>query len=97
MKPHSQNELFGPETIPTVSGKQRNLIDLIEAGSRKKITPIPIDHASPNQRARLALDTKYRDLLTDRLDFRRLVTYVPNKTSPSTIGLNTKRDFRGNW
>ncbi len=88
-----QDELFSPGTIPSNVGNQLCLLDLAVEEARKKITPLPIDFSSPNQKARATLETKYRDLLTDRLDFRQLVTYVPNKTIPVYNWFKYKEGF----
>src|SRR6266704_683109 len=76
MKRSKQDELFSPGTIPSNVGNQLCLLDLAVEAARKKIAPLSIDYSSPNQKARATLETKYRALLTDRLDFRQLVTYV---------------------
>lgn len=60
---------------------------------RAKVTVIPIDYASDEQRHRAALENKYRSCLQVRLEARRLVTYVPNKTLPVYNWFKFKEGF----
>jgi hypothetical protein len=93
MSEPNQNELFPPGTIPVAAGKQLYLLDPATIVERRKITPLPVDYSSPSQKARAALEDKYRDLLVERPDFRRLVTYVPNKQIPVYNWFKYKEGF----
>jgi len=93
MRRSKQDELFSPGTIPSNVGNQLCLLDLAVEAAHKKVTLLPIDYSSPNQKARATLETKYRALLSDRLDFRQLVTYVPNKTIPVYNWFKYKEGF----
>ena len=87
-----QDELFAPGGVATIAGKQLCLLDPI-AAKRGKITPLPVDISSPAHKARATLEAKYRDVLVHRLDFRRLVTYVPNKDIPVYNWFKYKEGF----
>jgi len=73
--------------------QQLALIELPDVVSRQKVTPLPLDESSPAQRERIRLENKYRDLLELRLDWRRLVTYVPNKDLPVYSWFKYKEGF----
>ena len=59
----------------------------------RKITPLPIISDAPSQRERLRLSKKYEKALEHRLGWRRLVTYVPNKTLPLYNWFKYKEGF----
>jgi SAM-dependent methyltransferase len=60
---------------------------------RRKVTVLPIISDAPSQRERLKLEKKYEDVLEHRLEWRRLVTYVPNKTLPLYNWFKYKEGF----
>ena len=72
---------------------QTNLIDLPANSARKKVTLIPIDFASAAQAERSKLENKYREVIEHRLDWRQLVTYVPNKKLPLYNWFKYKEGF----
>jgi hypothetical protein len=59
----------------------------------RKITLLPIDVDAPGQSERLRLEKKYEGVLEHRLEWRRLVTYVPNKTLPLYNWFKYKEGF----
>src|SRR5207247_3246239 len=59
----------------------------------RKITPLPIPQDADSQREHVILENKYADLLEHRLDWRRLVTYVPNKGLPVYNWFKYKEGF----
>jgi DNA modification methylase len=59
----------------------------------RRITPLPIVSDAPNQRERLRLENKYEGVVEHRLEWRRLVTYVPNKTLPLYNWFKYKEGF----
>ncbi len=87
-----QNELFAPGTIPTVLRNQLQLLDPSRE-RRRKSTPVPAQHPTGANRERAALEAKYCGLIVDRLEFRRLVTYVPNKHVPVYNWFKYKEGF----
>jgi hypothetical protein len=58
-----------------------------------KIALLPIDYDAPGQRERLKLETQYESVLEHRLEWRRLVTYVPNKKLPLYNWFKYKEGF----
>jgi len=65
--------------------KEENQLHFIEPKifrGKEKVTLIPIDSSHPSQKERSCLESKYREVFEHRLDWRRLVTYVPNKDLP---------------
>jgi hypothetical protein len=72
---------------------QTTLIDLPVIPARKKVALLPIDYESPSQQERSKLETKYRELIEHRLDWRQLVTYVPNKKLPLYNWFKYKEGF----
>ncbi len=69
-------------------------IPSIEIAERaRKVTPLPIVADSPSQRERARLEAKYSGMLEHRLDWRRLVTYVPNKKLPIYNWFKYKEGF----
>jgi DNA modification methylase len=70
--------------IPAVSAAERPA----------RVTPFPREAADvPTQRERLRLEAKYSERLEHRLDWRRLVTYVPNKKLPLYNWFKYKEGF----
>lgn len=65
----------------------------VAPASRGKITLLPIDTDSPTQQERVALENKYREVFDEHLDWRRLVTYVPNKELPLYNWFKYKEGF----
>jgi DNA modification methylase len=61
--------------------------------TRLKVTPLPVLADSPSQRERSRLEAKYNGALEHRLDWRRLVTYVPNKKLPIYNWFKYKEGF----
>jgi DNA modification methylase len=61
--------------------------------SPAKVTPLLIVSNVATQRERARLETKYAGLLEHRLDWRRLVTYVPNKKLPIYNWFKYKEGF----
>lgn len=59
----------------------------------EKVTPIPIEIHAGTQRNRGKLEAKYAERLENRLDMRRLVTYVPNKKLPIYNWFKYKEGF----
>jgi hypothetical protein len=72
---------------------QTTLIDLPTTLARKKVAMIPIDIESFSQQERSKLETRYRELIEHRLDWRQLVTYVPNKKLPLYNWFKYKEGF----
>src|SRR5664280_847864 len=72
---------------------QTTLIDLPAIPARKKVALIPIDFESPSQQERSKLETNYREFIEHRLDWRQLVTYVPNKKLPLYNWFKYKEGF----
>jgi site-specific DNA-methyltransferase (cytosine-N4-specific) len=67
---------------------------VIDFGERPaKVTPLPILVNSPAQQERTRLENKYSGALEHRLDWRRLVTYVPNKKLPIYNWFKYKEGF----
>ena len=62
--------------------EQLALLGLPSAERRRKASPLPVAEEAPSQRERVALENRHRDLFEHRLDWGRLVTYVPNKRLP---------------
>jgi hypothetical protein len=73
--------------------EQLALLDLPREKSRQKVTVIPIDYGHKSQRERVRLENKYSNVLEHRLDWRRLVTYVPNKNLPVYNWFKYKEGF----
>ncbi len=61
--------------------------------TKRKIALLPIDTSSPAQQERTRLEKKYQDCFEHRLDWRRLVTYVPNKELPVYNWFKYKEGF----
>jgi hypothetical protein len=59
----------------------------------RKVTPLPIVSDAPSQRERLKLEKKYNGAMEHRLEWRRLVTYVPNKKLPLYNWFKYKEGF----
>src|SRR5436189_1377564 len=59
----------------------------------RKIARLPIPQDSVSQQERVKLENKYADVLEHRLDWRRLVTYVPNKDLPVYNWFKFKEGF----
>jgi SAM-dependent methyltransferase len=59
----------------------------------RKVTPLPIVSDSPRQCERLKLENKYDGVVEHRLEWRRLVTYVPNKKLPLYNWFKYKEGF----
>jgi len=59
----------------------------------RKITPLPLPSDSPTQHERVLLEKKYAHAFEHRLDWRRLVTYVPNKDLPVYNWFKYKEGF----
>jgi hypothetical protein len=57
-----------------------------------RVSALPV-LPSPNQEERVQLENKYSSLLEHRLDWRRLVTYVPNKNLPLYNWFKYKEGF----
>ena len=72
---------------------QTPLIDMPAASVQKKVALIPIDFESPTQAERSKLEKKYRNVIEHRLDWRQLVTYVPNKKLPLYNWFKYKEGF----
>lgn len=72
---------------------QPTLIDLPPSPVRKKVTVLPIDFESVSQQERSKLESKYRKFIEHRLDWRQLVTYVPNKRLPIYNWFKYKEGF----
>jgi hypothetical protein len=66
-------------------------IEIVE--KPRKVTPLPIVSDAPGQRERLQLGKKYDDVLEHRLEWRSLVTYVPNKKLPLYNWFKYKEGF----
>jgi len=73
--------------------QQLALIELPEVALRHKVAPLQPDDGNPAQRERVRLENKYRDVFELRLDWRRLVTYVPNKDLPVYNWFKYKEGF----
>jgi hypothetical protein len=69
------------------------LVDLPASSARQKITLIPIDIKSPAQQERAKLENKYQEVIEQKLDWRQLVTYVPNKKLPLYNWFKYKEGF----
>jgi DNA methylase len=69
------------------------LVDVPSSSARQKITLIPIDIKSPTQQERAKLENKYQEVIEQRLDWRQLVTYVPNKKLPLYNWFKYKEGF----
>ena len=72
---------------------QLSLVGLPTLVSRQRVTLLPIDTSSPAQQERVRLEDKYREVFEHRLDWRRLVTYVPNKGLPRYNWFKYKEGF----
>jgi hypothetical protein len=59
----------------------------------RKIAVLPIDSDAPSQRERVKLEKKYDGAVEHRLEWHRLVTYVPNKTLPLYNWFKYKEGF----
>ena len=75
------------------NGAQLPLLQLADKTLEKKIAFIPVDLGSQTQRERGLLESKYREAFEHRLDWRRLVTYVPNKELPIYNWFKYKEGF----
>jgi site-specific DNA-methyltransferase (cytosine-N4-specific) len=67
------------------------IIGVTERAAR--VVPLPIVAGSPSQHERARLEKKYSGALEHRLDWRRLVTYVPNKKLPIYNWFKYKEGF----
>jgi hypothetical protein len=83
----------GQEINMLRDSEQLYLVKPADGERKAKITVIPIDSSSPAQRERSALENKYREVFEHRLDWRRLVTYVPNKELPVYNWFKYKEGF----
>lgn len=72
---------------------QTSLAGLPASSARKKVTVLPIDYGSAAQQERLKLENKYREVIEEKLDWRQLVTYVPNKKLPLYNWFKFKEGF----
>ena len=72
---------------------QTSLVGLPASSARKKVTVLPIDYGSAAQQERLKLENKYREVIEEKLDWRQLVTYVPNKKLPLYNWFKFKEGF----
>jgi hypothetical protein len=83
--------------VPTIAmlkdEVQITLVDLPAKSARKKVTVLPIDYGSAAQQERLILENKYRKVIKEKLDWRQLVTYVPNKKLPLYNWFKFKEGF----
>ena len=73
--------------------EQIAMLEIPVAERRKKVTVLPVDMESPEQRERARLENKYSGLFEQRPDCRRLVTYVLNKTLPLYNWFKYKEGF----
>ena len=91
--PAKQRKLKAP-TISVLNDEvQTTLVDLPAGSVRKKVTVLPIDYGSAAQQERSKLENKYREVIEHRLDWRQLVTYVPNKKLPLYNWFKFKEGF----
>lgn len=72
---------------------QLSLVGVPVFATRQRIPLLPIDTSSPAQQERVRLENKYREVFEHRLDWRRLVTYVPNKGLPRYNWFKYKEGF----
>lgn len=75
------------------SAKQLTLIELPDNGRSRSRAHAHGDTAGESQRDRLRLEKKYSGRFEHRLDWRRLVTYVPNKELPVYNWFKYKEGF----
>ena len=80
-------------TFPLNGTEQLTLIDSPTIEPERKISIFPLVNSEASQFERLALENKYRDVFEQRLDWRRLVTYVPNKDLPIYNWFKYKEGF----
>ncbi len=73
--------------------EQLALIDLPAVEANLQFHGHPVLDANETQRERVSLENKYRDVFEQRLDWRRLVTYVPNKQLPVYNWFKYKEGF----
>src|SRR5881397_1676580 len=73
--------------------EQLALIDLPVVQPIHPAHDVPILDGSPTQHQRVCLENKYRHVFEQRLDWRRLVTYVPNKQLPVYNWFKYKEGF----
>lgn len=59
----------------------------------RKVTLLPLPQNLAGQSERLALESKYSDVFEHHLEWRRLVTYVPNKNLPVYNWFKYKEGF----
>ncbi len=94
MKLASNSNLPEPDrALVLKDAEQLTFLEVPAAGTKRNLSPLPIATGSPSQRERVRLEQKYRDAFEHRLDWRRLVTYVPNKGLPVYNWFKYKEGF----
>src|ERR1700690_3890488 len=94
MKPLTKQRKLKAPTISMLKDEvQTTLVGLPTSSARKKVTVLPIDYGSAAQQERSKLENKYREVIEHRLDWRQLVTYVPNKKLPLYNWFKFKEGF----
>src|SRR2546427_11108505 len=73
--------------------EQLALIDLPVVEPNRQSQGLPILDTNKTQHERVSLEHKYRHAFEQRLDWRRLVTYVPNKQLPVYNWFKYKEGF----
>jgi hypothetical protein len=73
--------------------EQIAMLEIPVAEPHRKVTVLPVDMDSPGQKERARLENKYSDLLEERPECRRLVTYVLNKKLPLYNWFKYKEGF----
>lgn len=94
MKPPAKKRKMGAITVPMLKDEmQTTLIDLPPNRVKQKVTVLPIDYGSAAQKERSELENKYQEAIVEKLDWRQLVTYVPNKKLPLYNWFKFKEGF----
>ena len=93
MKPSREKSAKAEDAVLILKEERLITLEMDVFPSARKVTPLPIISNAPNQCERLKLEKKYTDVLEHRLEWRRLVTYVPNKKLPLYNWFKYKEGF----